>query len=379
MIKACSFMLISFGVVLVAMGGFEVYEQQRLISTALPIPATILSVDIESRGKNEYQAVVRFKYKTDAGTRQGQRVYPTDDTGSLAWARDAIEPFEENQQVQAWYDPAHPKDAFLIPQYQFAPYSMVLMGCGMALGFSYLLWSAVRTGRRKARGPAEVEGWFLLEPPDTLPRTARRFLTLALTCSAIGALVFGHYVWHARELLNERSAVPILIWLAISVGLLTFGLVPFVIGRWLDDAVVLINKPAFEFGDRIAVCVQQSVKRPCRVRDMTVELRCAQVVESILKFGTVQPEKIIWKAKETALVNYEAANPQTLRAEFEIEIPYNVAKPDKRIPFRTVSYQWRLHQKTRIRGLPPCPDAFDLKVTPGADSNDEVIVAEISE
>ena len=127
--------LVAVGGVFVGLGIHGALEQARLITTATPIPATILSSDTRSSttsagsGRSiSHFARIEFEYEHGGVARTSERIWPVGEGGSAAAMRAVAARFPPGSEVTAFVDPADPEVAFLEKRWSRGVYASVFMG-----------------------------------------------------------------------------------------------------------------------------------------------------------------------------------------------------------------------------------------------------------
>jgi len=153
-----------------------------------------------------------------------------------------------------------------------------------------------------------------------------------------------------------------LLWMVIGLCLLGISAYAYWLKRWLDDAVVTIDRPARVIGEPLLVRVQQMVHRAATFKAIEVESLCERTTRYWLGFQLMTFTKRVWLSRQSALAGYEARAGEAVAVEFEFPLPLT-ALPTMRPRFwKRASVAWKLKQKTRLRGVPPYPDSFDILV-----------------
>jgi hypothetical protein len=187
-------------IALAAYGTSRVVEQDHLIRAAVPAEATVRSVTIEnhtttgsgrySSTSTSYRPKVTFDYTVDGRAFTSSTVTPVETWGAHDWAAAVAARFPAGSRATAYYDPASPARAFLLPEYQFSPYLLAIFPLA-----------------HLCAGLAALVG-----PRLGMTRTLSLVL---LVWTAAGAACFGHYF--AR--VGAAATTPSRVALGIYAGL----------------------------------------------------------------------------------------------------------------------------------------------------------------
>ncbi|GJM26699.1 MAG: hypothetical protein DHS20C16_31140 [Phycisphaerae bacterium] len=379
---------IPMGLVFFGYGVFEAFNQNKRITQSVSTTGLVLSSDVGTASSDSFRPEIRYEYDVDNRTYRSEKIFAVDDSGSWSWAADIVDQYGKGKEVEIWYDPNDPGQALLIKKYLFFPYGIALFG----LMFCFIGPPLVIFAHHQSLGPREPEqlpdGWYQLEAPSTLTRAVRSFGAFGIGWILAGVLTCGHYFLVTG--LSDNVG-PLAIWGGWTLaGLCWIGVGAYALWlyRWMDDACVLINTPRPVTGQTIHIRIEQLLKRNNPIKTMRAELVCMGVERQWVGNAPVEVKKKIHNEERHVLQDYQPTPGETVSADFEFLIPHNVpastpanVKAKKRIV-------WKFHLKTRLRGVPPCPDEFTLCVDPSdqalssgtelvADDADEVLEVEI--
>jgi len=131
-------------------GGYDYVQQSAAVDDAVPVEATIEEASItesESRGSSDYYAQVAFTYQFQGTEYTGDQLSP----GSISQSYDtrsaaesAIDPYEPDETVTAYVDPANPSEGFLERQTITSPVEFIAFG-----GLVLLVTALNAVGARK--------------------------------------------------------------------------------------------------------------------------------------------------------------------------------------------------------------------------------------
>jgi len=357
---------VPIGLCFLVFGFMEVVTQHERMTGYSSVTAVVEETRVDSAGRDLFRPVVVYRYEVDGRTYTGKDVFPVYESGGERWAREVIRGFDVGEETEAWYDPAQPQEAYLIRRYSFFPYGMVLMGlAAVSLG----LMSTVHV-HRSDKGPrtprALPDGWYQLDPPDTLVGAARKWIPFGLLWQAVGACVWGHFFAVADRTSGAGPMMATGVWIAIGLVILGIGVVGYWLSRWIGDACVLINRPTLAIGETVHVRVEQAVHKAVKVKEMLVRLECTRIVRRWINLSPTDVANKVWSLERRELVDHDAQSGSLLTVDTEFQVPADVppsTPPRARVKERIT---WKLHQKLRLHGLPPCPDAFEVSVEEGA-------------
>ncbi|MBL0927464.1 MAG: DUF3592 domain-containing protein [Phycisphaerales bacterium] len=145
---------------LVVAGTWMAAAQHRRMTTYVPAPCEIIESRVAtsrtSKGGTKYRPRISYRYDSPAGPRVGSEVLPGSAT---AWTRRQAEAcvaqYSVGSATECYVDPADPGRSFLIREYQFPPYLLVMIGGAvlMLVAGGAASW----IGRPDAKGqPAEA-------------------------------------------------------------------------------------------------------------------------------------------------------------------------------------------------------------------------------
>jgi hypothetical protein len=283
----------------VAVGVTQVLAQQERLRAAWGVPATITRSEVvvssertaKGRTTTRYRPNVGFRFEADGSIVTAGQVFPLGASGtSKARAERVVADHPVGKRVTVYrYDRNDPSKAFLLREWDFAPYMIILFCVGfLSLGVGF--WAAGR-GRRVHDWPARrVEGAGggvsggsgAHELTVETPLRARRhpYRAASLAWYVIGGVAIGHYLMHA-----DRPYATEAYWL-IPLFLL-LGLMPLVlyfrhlrVARVVDDPRVTVNAGVLRPGRTFDVKVEQPFQTHAHVEAVRVGLVCRQTVRT---------------------------------------------------------------------------------------------------
>lgn len=375
-------LVIPLGIFFSIVGCMEIASQHSRITGFTSVRATIVSVELRRAGSKTYKPIVRYKYEVEGQVFSCDKVFPLPDDGAKSWARGVIAQFPVGDEVDGWYDPERPREAFLIRRYSFFPYGMLLIGMFCcAIGPPIVLQL-----HRDQKGPPEPDrlpdGWYQLRAPGTLTGATRQFGYVAAAWFTVGGAVVFHFFRVAEAPYDRMSIVGSIVWALAGAALIGLAVYPYWLGRRMGDAVFLIDQARARTGHDLHVRVEQLIHRASTVRMVSVELRCTRSERQWISLIPVEYGKTAHSYRHTALEDYDAHAGETIAADFEIIVPPDAPPSTPPTSRSKDRYAWKLHLSTRLYGVPPCPDAFGITVEQGVPDDEplaEAILLEESE
>ena len=143
----------------VALGAWLFLTEGRRLSNARPVPATVLATDVRSvrstgRGGTTVtlKPVVLFRYNINGREYTADRVTPLNESRSGQWAYKLIARYPVGATVTAWFDPAHPEQAFLLHEWSLPPLFFVVFPLLLLGLMTFMVLRARRTAAAKSAG-----------------------------------------------------------------------------------------------------------------------------------------------------------------------------------------------------------------------------------
>ena len=139
--------LVSLG--LVGYGGYSLMDQNRALSSAVEVNATVDSTgvveDSQRRGGVEYRPQVSYSYSFEGENFSSSNVYPSTLSKSFNSREEAetvLDDYSEGSEVTAYIRPGSPDKAFLVDERSNKPYLFIAIGVVMASFSAYsLVWT----------------------------------------------------------------------------------------------------------------------------------------------------------------------------------------------------------------------------------------------
>src|SRR4051794_14266589 len=121
----------------IAIGVNTVLRQQQVISAARPVPGLVsfsefrenIETDPKNRRTTTYRPIIRYHYTVGDSVFGSNHVFPITQETSARRAHEIVNRYPKGASVTVWYDPNRPGEAFLIREWDFSPYLLIL--CAM--------------------------------------------------------------------------------------------------------------------------------------------------------------------------------------------------------------------------------------------------------
>ena len=341
----------------IAIGANSVLQQQRAITDARPVQGTITSsevreltsTDTKNRRTTIYRPAIRYHYPFGGAIMGSGKVFPVSDDTSLRRAKEIVAAYPPGKAVTVWCNPQNPMDCFLIREWDFSPYLVML--CAMTfLSTGLGLWAAA-PWRRERIMPLKTAagGWHEIPIRQTLAAQRRPWRAVSLVWYVIGAVIAGHYFVHAERPYELTAMIAAPLYAAL-------GLVPLVMyarrlrqARAYRDARVTVNTDAFWLGKTFNAKVEQAFKQAAHVDLLRVGLTCEKV-----EYRRTRNQKAAASAGEQFESWEEAAADQDVAAGKPLQVKARFTPP-KDQPATTTDghakpsrYQWQIVVETKI-------------------------------
>lgn len=260
---------------LVGLGVYGAWRQQRMLGGYQPVPAAIATNGVRASKLGGFEPQVRYSYNVRGKTYESDRAAPLRVNGSRDWA-DSVTRRIRAEGSTAYYNPRDPAEAFLLPIGRFRPYGLILAGLAL-LGVGLL---PMRAGGVFAHEPVAITGgpfdWYDLTPGGSHADRALGWSAAALLWYLLGALVVGHYFAMTPPAYELKSAVSSVLY-AVAGGWPVYRAMSAlgVASRLgapkahMTQRVAHLNKP-------IIVRVEQPFLRDTIVRELRVVLTCTR-------------------------------------------------------------------------------------------------------
>lgn len=340
--------------------------QHQIIQSYVPVEAKVLLAEVNSftssKGEVHYHVRVHYEYTVSGKKYHSDNLMPLSAEFRESSANAVVARYKANPSTQAYYNPDDPSQSILIREYSRAPYVEMLQCTFIqAGGFFFLaqLWFA------KRRLPERVEnGWFEILPESS----QRQRLLTAKVCTGIWysylAIAAAHFFIFVppshghRELgLFELFALPGLIPLLLLFRCLQ-------ISRNLDDAHLLVERPAAILGRPFRFSISQNARRQLQLKRVQARLLCVARKD--------KSRRVLFEATPVDLKDHTLHVGETLQLPAEVPLPSDL-RPSGRDQKREFdSINWELRLSCNAAHAPVYNVKFPLKVETPADTGPDL-------
>lgn len=353
---------------LVAHGAYSAVLQHRLIQSARPVVATVVSSRLVEararRGRRTTLPVVVFRYEVDS------RMYQSDQTMVLArrGRPDGMTPQQfvaslpPGKTVEAYHVPNEPWRAFLLKKYNEGPY--VAMYCGLGL-LALMLSSGLAYSFIPTRASPAGRDWHPLGARRPLHSRVRLNLGQGVVYLSIWGWASWHYFSHvppphgvAGHLITLIVGMPGL-WYLVSSARARFT------RRAVSDARVAIHGRAMGIGEEARVRVEQDLRHDAVLEHVRVGLVCEKTTGS----GKYKATEVHWQtwASPTVLPmrpDVKRKDGRSVLFDCTFSVPREL--PPSR-PMGDPKYAWKVVVETSLAGWPDYHEEFELQVRAAAE------------
>jgi hypothetical protein len=189
-----------------------ILEESRAFANYKIVTAEVISSKInkypspKSHRRYYYEPIVEYRYSVDGKEYVSNRVAVLTRHGHN-WSHTIVERYAKGKEVQAYYDPQNPSEAFLLREYYFGPYGnaliiMPLLVCGICMG----IW--VWTEWFKRRKPIAADNnWFEIKPEISIKSKFVESIFITFLWYIAGILLCGHYFLVADRPYSLESVI----------------------------------------------------------------------------------------------------------------------------------------------------------------------------
>jgi hypothetical protein len=359
--KIGSILLIAAASIALIFGISAIFNYKKKLDSYQPVNAHIVSTKVEehtstsSRGgtSTSYEPVVHFKFWVNDREFESSSVFPQYvNWGSGSdWAYKIIGKFKEGMEVDAFYDPALPGNAFLIKQYPFVYYGFFVCLPMFFVLFGIHLLTQSKNTLKKPIPPVKLDSQQFEILPYIKP-SEYKWATLVMFTIAVsmGLWTFWHYFSHAQPP-YEKMAYYFVIFYGVIFLIITRYLIHFLmLGRSIDDARIYTDTHDFFLGQTFNAKVHQEYKKKMSIEKVTLVLKSEAFLKGGKGVGTHSYSH--HTKRKTVLKDRHVDKGEAVEIPCKLKIP-----PDKQpttLPGEKVDprYKWRLELKISIRNRP---------------------------
>jgi hypothetical protein len=335
----------------IAIGANVVIKQQEVISAARSVPGVVSfsevredsTTDNKNRRTTTYRPLVRYHYSLGDAVFGNDHVFPITQETSASRAAEIVKRFPKGASVTVWYDPNRPTEAFLIREWDFSPYLLIL--CAMtflATGLGF--WAAGPWRRKQVWTPKPASGgWHQLTPRVNLAAARRPWRAVSLAWFAMGALVAQHYFAHADRPYETLALVAVPLYFLIGIIPLTMFFHHRRLARVMRDAHVTVNTDTFWIGKTFNLKFEQSYRKPVAIDLLRIGLICEKLDRQKNARGksvTMRTEQ--FETWENAAARVRASPDQSLQAKTKFTPPKDQPPTTPEQQRELPRYAWRL-------------------------------------
>jgi hypothetical protein len=250
-----------------------------------PVKAEVLHCEIitretfDTRGVTNliYSPSLRYKYKVGGKEYTSSRAAMT----KKVWEgetelRRLLRPYIPGREVQAYYNPSKPSEAYLIREFYFEDYG-IAMGCIAALAVLTALFLWYEDDYRQVPAVKKAkDGTFLLTTRMDFRKGLRYASIYVLFYYGLGLLLAGHYFLVIEERPSKLAIVVASVFVILGIPIL-LKFAEYVSKILAASEVKLyVDRGTFTRGDNICTTMVQEIRRGLRILESTVSLVYAQ-------------------------------------------------------------------------------------------------------
>ncbi|MEZ0266967.1 MAG: DUF3592 domain-containing protein [Phycisphaerae bacterium] len=286
---------------LLGYNAYRIVLQDHAIRTAKPTVALVTESRVVTRvvrgsksSTTYYDPIIKYRYEVDGKGHAAGRVTPLSDVDSRGPAEKLVADHPRGALRKAWYDPADPSKAFLVPWYSGYPYAYYFAGVAATAVplwlFSLLVFHSMPARRRRARAAGTVARLSTsTDPIPGEPRTLDTMLGDQVRSRRFQGVMFLALTWLGGWHLLTRIGAdenPWPIWITLGVftvvGLLYFRFArrSARILRVISDPRVYIDPPAPKPGWVLTVRVEHDQFTPAEIAQVRVGVVCTRTTGS---------------------------------------------------------------------------------------------------
>lgn len=389
-----------------AMGLYYSYNQYIYISTSFPVPAKVISSDVESYivhtkngSRTAYVPKIKYRYIINKKHYTSDRYTLYNDEWTQydsSWAQKIVNEYPKEKKITVYYPKDNPSEAFIIRRYSFFPYFFVMFSL-----FIFFLGSAGIFNFPKHIPPRAVEDgrFYELASISSLSNTKKFWHRIKSWILLIGLLALAHYYIVAEPPYSKLAL--------FMLGL--YGFFLFIVyycryyysmkERQISDAKVYVSSPVAYLGQPLTVKILQDIAGGYRLGELKVGVVCKEIERQRTRGRSLTSERAIYEDWKSVLRNLETAMGKTLKGEAAFVLPvdgcpsipllYNpgskfttgeaviddaywkkkesakLPEGESKVPLEQIrqkTCQWYIVVKTTAEGLLPYEGSFPIEV-----------------
>ncbi len=356
--------------VFMGVGTYMARSQHHKITTYHPVQAAVLSTrvevhtsrDSEGRTSRSYKPVIEYRYEVNGQSYTSDEVTPLDESAGSKWAHEIINRYKAGQTYEAYYNPDHPSEAFLVRQYSFFPYMFILFPMLFLATGSGIMIGMGASQRRPPEPVARPGGRFEIKPTSRIADRRRAALIAAVAWHGVGVLACGHYFAAAEPPYGALPIIIAVIYEAIGCVPLALACHYYVLGRRMSDARLLVGAQRFACGNQIAVHAEQEAYVPLLIEELTVGLVCRETTREKRGSKTTISTHTCYENQVSALKDRQAQPGQTVAIGQALWIPADGQPSSPPTNKDYPRYAWAIELAARIPGSPDYRARFPITV-----------------
>jgi len=365
--KLCTLGLATLCVLLFLLGLGLALTQQHKIQGYRAVKAIVLSHEIREESDAEdgalplYRPLIRYRYRVGRDEHVCDAVLPMSRTVSSRWrAQSYLDRYPINMECDAYYNPANPAEAFLIREYSFLPY-VIMLAPALAMLLGLAISDVLTAIRREVTPPrARSDGWLEVASASDRAARTRRWALLTFIWYALGAAACGHYFGVAARPYGTFALVATCLYGGLGLVPLLVAIKLRLIGRRLDDAQVMIDTAHIVAGRQFTVRIAQPLRANVNLEKLEVGLICRATLRTPGSGAMARQNAHEWWA--TLLEEHFSRMDEMLAGDHTFCIPEDApatTPPDRLVYPR---YAWKLVVRRKLQMGPPRTTDFPILV-----------------
>jgi len=367
-----------------------IYQQHERITTYQPVSVEVENSWVRRSGSRKYRSyepVIEYKFEKDGTWYRATGLYPAYSKGRQSWAKEMVTKFPPGKVIEAYIDPANPKEAFLIRHYSSVPYSVfliaglvtvVVIGIGFEISTNHKKYQTegevlpLRSRGQSSGGSSGVEQWVVLTPRKKLSSRASMWGWLTFF-SFMFLLTYSHYLWFADRPYELFGYIFSGISLSTSICLAIAWIIVRRAAGAYSDAMLAIERTEIAQGELLSATM--AITPATYIPSGTLSCRIICIETQTKKVNRKQETSDV-KVVDQSLYEekLEDAQPQTpIVRDFTIVIPTYSPLQDHQYEenpgvtnispkYDNDVFAWSLLLNLKVKGKPDYTGEFPLKI-----------------